>query len=826
MIRTLAAALLTGTCVVATATPAVAQSRTFDIPAGSLKNALGAYVRQSGRQLIFKGGEMGGVRSNGAHGAMSAEAALSAVLAGSGFVAKTDASGAVAIVRAASSISESFQGRGGVAVVEDEVADEEIVVTAQKKVENIQDVPASISVIGGRRLERIGATQLSDYAAYVPGLVVDGGGTPGQTRITLRGLSPITYTSMIGTYIDDTPLGSSAGWVQAPLFSLDLMPYDIERVEVLRGPQGTLYGANTMGGLLKYVTKSPDLNRFSGRAGAEVSTIGGTDEIGWGVRDGANVPIIPGKLAVSISVFNQYTPGYIDNGITGEKDENEVEQTGARLALLWQVTDALKIRLSAMGQNIDADGNAVVSLDPVTGEPLFGDLTGAHALDQPFRSKLRHYAATIDWDLGFADFTSATSYSNTKVHKEIDYTLLLGAYYPIISEILPEFSNGVIIPAGMGLYEVNTEVKKFTQEFRLASPGGKRLEWLIGAFYTDEDAIMFQNITAMDTLGVPVAAPFNPFGLARVPTKYREMAVFGNLTYNFSEAFDISFGGRFAKNKQDFTLISSGPLFVFSGVDGTTIANSKEDVFTYSVAPRWHISEDTMVYARVASGYRPGGPNTPILGIPPQVDSDRIVNYEIGLKSQFLDRRAMVDLALFRIDWKDIQTDAVLGVINYQTNGGRARSQGVEFNASFAPSRNVRLGMNTAYTDAKLIDPIPSIGAAAGDQLSYTPRWSGAVTADTDFPISGEWTGQAGGGLRYVGKRRVGFPGGGSLVELDAYAALDLYAGVSNDIWGVRLFVRNATDNRVYLTPATFPGQIEAAVLQPRTIGLALEAKF
>lgn len=826
-------ALAASATVCMAAAPAMAQERNFDIPAQSATTAVAALARQANVQVFAARKHTRGKRANAVRGRMSVEQALDLLLKGTGLTVRATGSQTYAVIPLSgdNSVARPVANPASTSTsaaeqTERDPGDGEIIVTAQKKLENVQDVPASISVIGGPRLERMGAAQLADYSAYVPGLVVDSGGTPGQARITLRGLPPITSTTMVGTYIDDSPLGSSAGWVGAPNYALDLLPYDIDRIEVLRGPQGTLYGANTMGGLIKYVTKAPDLNRFSGRAGVEALTIASADDLGWGVKGSVNLPIVAGKLAARVSVYNQMTPGYIDNGLTGEKDENDVRQTGGRIAILWQATDRLSVRLSALAQDIDADGSATVSLISGTRTPIHGGLTSSHRLDQPFKSKLRYYTGTLNWDLGWADFVSASTYSNAKIRRASDSTAYYGAYFPLVSAALPNYTNGAIIPEGLDRNRVSTVVKKFTQELRLSSPAGQRLEWLIGAFYTDEDALMVQEDFALDVNEVPVAGSFNPFAFATIPTAYREMAAFANVTYKFSDAFDISLGGRFARNKQDFALTAGGPLYVFFGIDGTTISKSKEDVFTYSVAPRWHINEDTMVYARVASGYRPGGPNSPLPGIPPQVNSDRITNYELGLKTEFLDRRAMVDVALFRVDWTDIQAFGFSNGISFLANGGKARSQGVEFNASITPARALRIGFNTAYTDAKLIDPIPSLDGLPGDQLSYAPKWSGAVTLDYQFDVGGGWNGEAGGGIRYVGDRKSGFPTGFDYFELSDYVAVDLNAGISNDRWSARLFVRNLTNKRAYLDPSANPNQDNWTVLQPRTIGLALETKF
>ncbi len=195
---------------------------------------------------------------------------------------------------------------------------DEIVVTAQKRSESVQDVPVSVSAFAEQQLTRVHATQLQDYAAYMPGINISNGGSPGQTSITLRGIAPVGPGSVVGTYVDDTPLGASSNYARATSFALDLMPYDIERVEVLRGPQGTLYGAGSMGGLLKYVLKEPNTDALEFRVGVEGSDVSGADDLGWGARAAVNVPLSD-SVAVRASYFQQNTPGYIDNVYTGRE---------------------------------------------------------------------------------------------------------------------------------------------------------------------------------------------------------------------------------------------------------------------------------------------------------------------------------------------------------------------------------------------------------------------------------------------------------------------------------------------------------------------------
>ncbi len=702
----------------------------------------------------------------------------------------------------------------------------EIVVTAQKRAESLQEVPASVSAIGGDALNRIGVTQLSDISAYMAGLNVSGGGSPGQTTITLRGIAPVGPGAVVGTYINDTPLGGSNNYMRATTFGLDLMPYDIERIEVLRGPQGTLYGAGSMGGLLKYVLKDPDTQNLEFRAGLEGFDVNGAEDIGWGARAGMNLPL-GDTVAVRASYFTQTTPGYIDNADTGEEDENEVEQTGGRASLLWQPSDSFSLQVSGFWQRVDSDNNATMTLgltgiDPPTAENDLGDLVTAHPLAQPFSKDVDYYAATLNWDIGAVEFVSATSFSQTKTIQHTDASNIYGVLYPLLT--------GGAIPAGLNDFILTLDLEKWTQEFRLSSTGEGRLQWRVGAFYTEEDSTNMQESIAMDAQGqlIPAFAPY--FAFASLPSKYKETAVFGDMTFKFTDSFDVTAGLRWASNDQDFRQISGGAIIPTADDPGT----SDESVTTYALSPRWHISDDTMVYLRVASGYRPGGPNIIALGLPPSVDSDQLTNYEAGLKTELLDGRALMNVAVFYIDWEDIQQAQAFGGVSGLGNAGDAESQGVEFESLFAVSDGFRLGFNFSYTEATLKSDVPGGDNTLGHQLPGVPEWTGALTADYSFKVFGDRDAHIGAGWRYVDEResQVVTNTDNLSYVLPSYDAIDVNADVSFGALTARLYVKNLTDERGYIGGGTvvnglnIPIYVDVNVLQPRTVGLSLDVQF
>lgn len=697
---------------------------------------------------------------------------------------------------------------------------EEIVVTAQKRVENLQDVPVSISVVGNRQLEDLHVTQLTDIAAYVPGFQVDNTGSPGQTALSLRGVAPVGPGQTVGTYIDDTPVGSSSFYARGAVFALDLLPYDIERLEVLRGPQGTLYGASTIGGLLKYVTRSPDLENFEFRAGADVLSMADADDMGVGGRVGINAPLVEGKVAVRASYAYQKMPGYVDNPVLGVEDQNEYEQDGGRVALLWQINDAASLRLSGMWQSVDSDDNATeVSSLPPSLVPIAGGRSNNNVIPQPFTKDLAFYSATLNWNLGWADFVSATSYSETTTHQQQDGTPTYGIVFDLFAGI----------PDGQAAFILDLDLEKWTQEFRLTSGTDGRVEWLIGGFFTDEDSANHQLVPGKFPDGSSIVG-LDPLADLSIPTTYREYSVFADLTWKFTERFDVTVGARWAHNDQDFAQLSAGGPLV---PEGALPSQSSEEVWTYMLSPRFHLSEGTMFYGRVASGYRPGGPNVPLPGAPLQVDADSLVNYEVGLKTEFYERRAFVDVALFYVDWSDIQLAVANGGVTFLDNAGNAESKGIELSTAFMPTDGLRLGLNLAYTDATLAEDVPPPGVgSAGDRLPAIPEWSGSLTADYSFSLGSAWNGSIGAGYRYVGERISAVQSDPTAVPADSYSALDLTASVSRDHWTVRLFARNVSDEHAVLTNGLVsnalnqPQFVTATPLQPRTVGLALDVTF
>jgi len=713
---------------------------------------------------------------------------------------------------------------------DDAAADNVIIVTAQKRSESLQDVPASVSVLTGDQLENLHATSLSEYATYIPGLTVGSEGSPGQTSVSLRGVSSQLGGggATVGTYIGDLPLGPSSAYAQGARFALDLLPYDIDRIEVLRGPQGTLYGASSMGGLLKYALRPADLDELEFRAGGEIFDIKGSDDLGWGLRATANLPIVSGIAAARVSAFKQRTPGYIDaytfaalDPVTGEptgfvrrsSDINDVDQQGGRAAFQLAITPDVNLKLDAIIQETRSNANSSMSVDRSDLDPLVADRAALKFRPEPFDSDIIFVGATLNADLDFATFTSATSLSTYDIEQGVDATVPLR---PLFGGAVSDLTTAI-------------DVEKFTQEVRLASPTGGAIEWLVGAFYTTEYSTYRQNVELIGPDGEPAATAIT----VDIPTSFDEFAIFGDLTLRPIERFDITGGIRLAHNNQKFTqvleIVGGPPPFVTSG-------KSDEDVITWMLNARYHLSPDVMFYGRVATGYRPGGPNVVFPGFesPSTFDADTLTNYEAGVKGRFLDRRLDVELSLYRIDWKDIQISVPIGPFGGIGNANEAKVEGLEFSALLRPFTGTRLGVTAAYTDSTLSEDDPALGEE-GTRLPFTAKWSGAVTADHEFALGNGWDARVGAGLRHVGKRTAPFfltPAERDLdgLKLPAYTLLDLTAAVSQGPWEVSVFVRNLTDKRAYLGVTDFvrfgTAYADLVVNQPRTVGLSLDTRF
>jgi iron complex outermembrane recepter protein len=694
----------------------------------------------------------------------------------------------------------------------------EVVVTASKRAERMHDVPASVSAVKADSLAQIGAVRFEDYVARVPGLVVDNTSSGGGlNQLSIRGVTTgVGGNPTVGFYIDEAPFGSSTVLGGGAVLAPDIDPSDLERIEVLRGPQGTLYGAGSMGGLVKFVTATPDFSGFSARVQLDGSSVddGAT---GYGARAMVNIPI-DDSLALRASGFTREDPGFIDDVASGEKDLNDSRINGGRISLAWQPNASWTARLSALTQRLDGDGTPTIDASAATFMPLYGDLQHVRAPGtDTVNATYNLYDLTLDGDLSGINLVSATSYGTLDADINTDYTPVIG---PLLDAVFG-------VPGGGAAIVTDGGVDKFTQELRLTSSSENRLAWQVGAFYTRERSKSVQSLPIFDaSTGEPLPIALPPLLDSTLPSQFEELAVFGNATWKITPRFDVTAGLRYSENDQSATVSTAGLLI---GPASSSKLASDEGAFTYLLTPRFHVNDAVMVYGRIATGYRPGGPNIVVPGVAPTFDHDTTINYEAGIKADLLGRTVSLELALFQIDWSDIQLRQISTVgTQYFDNGGDARSRGAEASVAWRPLAGLQIAGNVSYIDAKLMEDLSSSLYGLKDAaLPGTPDWSGQLSIDYQVAF-GAWTALAGAGYRYVDDRLADFQPSPLLQRfpLASYDVVDLRAGVQRDRWTLTAYAKNVGDARGEVTAFPLGGIYSVSIIQPRTLGVSLAVDF
>jgi iron complex outermembrane recepter protein len=482
------------------------------------------------------------------------------------------------------------------------------------------------------------------------------------------------------------------------------------------------------------------------------------------------------------------------------------------------------LKLSALYHDTHGDGAPDVDVLPGA-----GDLQQSSILDiGQYDRTIEAYSAVLKADLGRVDLTSITGYNVNRGFDTYDNTGRFGA-------LSASLFNGVRDNA---LF-FDSRATKFVQELRLAAPVTQSIDVLFGAFYTDENYEDYQIDQAITAAGA-VAGELYTQSItgSDEDDSYEEYAAFVNVTFRMSEQLDLQVGARQSHSTADQAeRLRTGPLFgVPPGQQSIAPAlESTTDAFTYLVTPRFKLSPDLMLYARFASGYRPGlfnpnaGPGAP--AIPSSFDSDTIKTYELGMKADLLERRLFIDASLYYIDWRDLQLQVVDPASNlgYKTNGGAAKSEGVELSVTVRPLTGLSIDAWVNYNNAVLTESFPAgstVAGASGARLPFSSRYSGSVSIQQEFPLAAEWDGFVSGSASYVDDRLGNFRGATAVrQQFPSYTKLDLGAGLKHDLWTFNLFVNNVADKRGVLSYGFYP-PFRATYIQPRTIGLEISRGF
>jgi outer membrane receptor protein involved in Fe transport len=719
------------------------------------------------------------------------------------------AAGSAGMIAATSAIAQD--------VKQDDVLEiNTIIVTANKREQELRDVAGSVSAYTGEQLKALGAQSLSDYITRLPGVVFNDY-QPGVSEVVIRGVAATTYheqgQTVVGYYINEIPL-SEPGW---PIVIPDVDTFDLERVEVLRGPQGTLFGSASLGGLVNYIAKEADTSGFDAAIQTSAGSTRDSDDLNYGVKGMVNVPLAEGKFAVRVVGLERRDAGYADNIRTGQKDSNDLTTRGTRLSAVFTPSETTKLSWLTMYQDTDLQDQTYVVMPTLTRDTY---------IPEPHTTEMLINSLRLEQELGFANLTVLAARADKESRITFDYT----------ANVLPAVrARGPVYSIG------DAEAKSSNFEVRLSSLGESRVGWVVGAMYlkSDKDALdsTKQNGIAsyLTANGLPgaVLAPNDSYDRYFSSREDKEMALFGEVTFNFTDSLSLAAGGRLFEAKSDNTV---GRLVGVDFPSGYAYSeNKKDDGFTPKVAFSWKPNQDFMLYTSYSEGFRVGGANPN----PPQItptastyDSDSVKNYEFGVRSTLAGGILQLDATVFHIDWDDIQV-RLFGpaptYYAYVTNAGGAKIDGVEFTGTVRAGRHVEFQTNVSYNDARISAFVPDV---------YAP--GGGYSKGTTLPGSSEWTVSNSLSFafdnvafdphvllthRYLSAAPVSFT---NVAEKGDYHLVDLRAGATfGKALGVTLFVNNVFDKYGILNWPFGDFNLPAAsVTRPRTIGLTVDWSF
>ncbi|GAA0866054.1 TonB-dependent receptor [Sphingopyxis soli] len=716
---------------------------------------------------------------------------------------------------------------------------EDIIVTATRRSERLQDVPLSVTAFGQEQLDELGIVGYEGIAQNTPGIVINRP-TQNFNNFTARGINTNGYSaglqSAVAIYIDELPISANGNST-----ILDPNLYDVERVEFLRGPQGTLFGSNSLAGAMRIITKSPDLDDFEASASVDLG-LTGSNSVRQRYNAMVNVPIMKDGIALRVTGYYRDEDGWIDNIGTGVEDANSLEAYGGRAILLLQPSDRMKVKLLASYENSKPADSALTN-------PLLGDFVRRSDRPDLFQGKLTNYNVTVNYEFDFAELISSTTLSDYDASFYVD---LAGTFAQAFPFALDAYGYDDL----------------FVQETRLVSRHDGPFEWVAGFFYYDKRRTVDfayrstpEYLAARRLTGLPdeYYQRFNSY------SDQTEIAGFGEATFRFNDRFWITGGLRYGStevqsftrgggynsnyltaaffNLQNFALTVT-PINYAAGL------KVKDDRLSWKGSVSWKPSDSLTTYATISTGFR-----TPVVNafagrvstinpndlvIPDGAKSDSVTNYEIGLKGRWLNGDLTANIAAYYIDWKDIQVQAnrVSDSVQFATNIGGAESYGLEYEIVARPVRGLSIALNGSFNRAKVTDLTPVeaavSGAVPGARLA-SPRFQGSGTLRYDFGIGGGDTAFAAVNVSHAGSFPNQFPnvpGNPNAASptydfTEAWTNVNLYAGAKFGGLDLTAYVENLFDDKsiTYVHPEAFlDGRY--ARMRPRTVGVRANYRF
>lgn len=717
--------------------------------------------------------------------------------------------------------------------------DQVIIVTATRREQDLQDVPLSVTAFSQEDLTEQGIVGYEGLAQQTPGVVINRP-SANFNNFTVRGISTNGYGAglnpTVAIYIDELPISANGNSTV-----LDPSLFDVERVEFLRGPQGTLFGSSSLAGAMRIITHNPDLDDFEVEGLIDLG-LQGDDSFRQRYNAMVNVPLVQDRLAFRAVGFYRHEEGYIDNVGTGIDNANTLDSIGGRAMLRWEPTDRLSAQFTVLYEDSDPEDSSTVN-------PNLG--TYVRRSDRPdlFQANLRSYNATIEYDFDGADLISSSTFAEFDQLFVVD---LAGTFNQAIAFALDAYAYDDI----------------FVQETRLASDPGGSFDWVIGGFYYDKrrDTDLFYRSTP------EFLAARNLTGLTDeyyqrlfTHTNQSELAGFGELTYRFGDSFWLTGGLRYTHTEvqsfQEAAGYNSNYLTAalfgltnfqltvtpYGAVEGLKVS---DDNLSWKASASWQPVPEITTYASVSTGFRAPVVNaraglvstldpTDIV-IPAGADSDSLINYEVGLKGRFFDGDLIANIAAYYIDWNDIQVQAnrVSDSIQFATNIGGAVSKGIEFEIIGRIVPGVTLSINAAFNDTEVNELSLAEAAISGAELGIQlagPEFQGSATLRYDFDLSPNATGWVSGNIRYVGDfpglfpNVPGQPGVPSpqFAFTEDYAIVNLVAGAEFGRFNLAVYVENVfSENAItYVHPEAFIDSRFGRV-PPRTVGVRAGFSF
>ena len=709
-----------------------------------------------------------------------------------------------------------------------------ITVTASRRVQVLQDVPAAVSVVNPTEFANAGLTEVSDIVEYTPGFsMTKGAGQRGRGSITARGVSQLGNTAVVSVYVDDVPMTSNSGFAGGGGLFFDGLLGDIERVEMIKGPQGTLFGATSVGGAMRYITRKPSTDEVRGSVNVNLSD---TNEGGFNQTYSGyvSVPVIEDELGITVSGFSEDNAGFVDriNPDSGEilkENADSSKNKGGSIDVLYTPSEDLEVRLKALQQKSEYNGTSLVRISGEDKKPVYGNLVGDDQLSfNTYENTL--VSGSLDYYFEDITLTATSSFVKYETESVVDFTAAFSGLADLLQGNPPGTTTSVPFSS-----PVSSE--KNVHELRLTSEDSDTLEWITGLYYADES-------TEADQLGIAQPGDYLAFQVS-FPSEYKEKAIFANGTYYVNENFDITAGMRFAKTNMTLEYTTAGVLA--GGTSNEVLPEADATIQTYLLAARYRVNDDMSLYSRVASGYRPASSNlrisNPLTGeliTQPFIEQDDLWSYEIGAKGNIDDGFLQYDISIWTLDWDQFQAPVRAFGLNSLANAddgitatGFEASFDVDFDNGFT------LITNIAYSDSTLNSDEPSLNGLKGASVPDIPKWTASARANYSFELSNTMMANISGGFRYTDSFSTAFSDGDVNdaavdIESDDYVIADLNAGVELDNVSVNLYVTNLFDKKAFANvgatniPSATGVFLDAAGIPvvPRTVGVSLSYNF